>query len=213
MNESWKKTSSCQLLEAIYDEIVPYSVVYFLICKFSMLLFLYQVIANTSAFYNYKTMHDYANMVKTVCRRIVSLHEHLCSFLKRHHTYGDMEHLQIYSMFGFTCFLNPTRNMWEFPLFFCNEGIQNTILPTKSALCSLCICVHLITYLSSFQSVAPVLLVNHRENYNEREWNCVSGLSNAHMKVRVLSFTYLELTDKIIVLIIYNRILWSIHAM
>lgn len=137
MNESWKKTSSCRLLEVIYDEIVPYSVVYFLICKFSMLLFLYQVIANTSAFYNYKTMHDYANMVKTVCRRIVSLHEHLCSFLKRLHTYGDMEHLQIYSMFGFTCFLNPTRNMWEFPLFFCNEGIQNTILPTKSALCSL----------------------------------------------------------------------------
>lgn len=64
MNESWKKTSSCRLLEIIYDEIVPYSVVYFLICKFSMLLFLYQVIANTSAFYNYKTMHDYANMVK-----------------------------------------------------------------------------------------------------------------------------------------------------
>lgn len=207
MNESWKKTSSFRLLEVIYDEIVPYSVVYFLICKFSMLLFLYQVIANTSAFYNYKTMHDYANMVKTVCRRIVSLHEHLCSFLKRHHTYGDMEHLQIYSMFGFTGFLNPTHNMWEFLYFFVMKAYKTQFCLQRV------LCVHLITYLSSFQSVAPVLLVNHRENYNEREWNCVSGLSNAHMKVRVLSFTYLELTDKIIVLIIYNRILWSIHAM
>lgn len=173
-----------------------------------MLICLYQVIATTSAFYIYKTMHDYANMAKTVCRRIVSLHEHLCSFLKWHHTYGDMEHLQIYSMFGFTCFLNPARNMWENFLYFFEMKAYKTQFCLQRVLC-----VHLITYLSSFQSVDPDLQVNHRENYKEREWNCVSGLSNIHMEVRVLSFTYFELTDKIIVLIIYNRILWSIHAM
>lgn len=137
MNESWKKTSSCRLLEVIYDEIVPYSVVYFLICKFSMLLFLYQVIANTSAFYNYKTMHDYANMVKTVCRRIVSLHD-----ISVHFSSGIIL-METWSIYRFIvclvshAFLIQHVTCENFLYFFCNEGIQNTILPTKSALCSL----------------------------------------------------------------------------
>lgn len=207
MNESWKKTSSCRLLEVIYDEIVPYSVVYFLICKFSMLLFLYQVIANTSAFYNYKTMHDYANMVKTVCRRIVSLHD-----ISVHFSSGIIL-METWSIYRFIvclvshAFLIQHVTCENFLYFFVMKAYKTQFCLQRV------LCVHLITYLSSFQSVDHDLLVNHRENYSEREWNCVSGLSNAHMKVRVLSFTYFELTDKIIVLIIYNRILWSIHAM